>query len=69
MQTTETVQIAGMSCGHCVRAVKAELGSVAGVTVESVEVGRATVRFDPDTVGREQIEAAIREAGFKPQPA
>ena len=46
MQQT-TIAIAGMSCGGCVNAVQKALGAVAGVDVEDVTVGFATVSYDP----------------------
>lgn len=61
----ETIEIEGMSCGHCVQAVEQALRLLAGVTVQRVEVGRATVAYNPQTVSRAQIAAAIEEAGFE----
>ena len=40
------LEVAGMSCNHCVAAVRAALDSVPGVNVEQVQVGSATVSFD-----------------------
>ena len=57
--------VPGVSCGHCVSAVTAEVEQVAGV--ESVEVNLETKRV---TVrGREVddrlVRAAIHEAGYE----
>jgi Copper chaperone len=60
----ETIEIEGMSCNHCVQAVETALRSLAGVEVRRVEVGRATVAYDPTTVNRAQITAAVEDAGF-----
>ena len=32
MATTSTFQVAGMTCGHCVSSVQAEVSSIDGVT-------------------------------------
>lgn len=65
-ETTETIYIEGMSCGHCVRAVQEALEETDGVDVEDVQVGSARVRYDADRVERETLRKAIAEAGFKP---
>lgn len=63
--TQHTVlHIEGMSCQHCVRAVDEALRSVAGVTVEQVEIGSATVQADPGAV--EAALVAVSEAGYTP---
>lgn len=56
--------IEGMSCDHCVRAVRKALEEVEGVTVESVEIGRALVGYDPDVVSREEIAGRIEDEGY-----
>lgn len=58
------LKITGMSCGHCVAAVKQALAGVAGVDVEQVDVGRAVVAYDPAAVTPEAIEEAITEEGY-----
>lgn len=64
MKTQELI-IEGMSCGHCVMSVKKELAKVAGLKVDSVEIGKALVQYDESKVKRETIEKAIKEAGYK----
>jgi copper chaperone CopZ len=64
--TTTTYRVAGMSCGHCVSAVTAELtkiGGVAGVDV-SLEAGEVTVTSDA-ALDEADVAAAIDEAGFE----
>lgn len=41
------VQIDGMTCGHCVEQVTETLKTLNGVHVQSIQVGSATVSFDP----------------------
>ncbi len=62
---TMDLAIEGMSCGHCVLAVKKELSKLRGVTVESVEVGKARLQFDELTVSVEHLAKAVEEAGFR----
>ena len=59
-----TLEIDGMSCGHCVGAVRRALEGMDGVQVESVRVGEAAVRYDPRTVTTGAITAAIVEEGY-----
>lgn len=67
--TEATVSINGMGCGHCIEAVRRELTSLPGVTVESVTIGEARVSYDEKSVSRHDIEGAIRGAGYSPVPA
>ena len=59
-----TLNINGMSCGHCVAAVRKELAAVSGAEVEDVTVGSATVQYDPRITTPEQIVDAIDRAGY-----
>lgn len=63
------LKISGMSCGHCVGRVTNALSSVAGVEVENVEIGSATVAYDPGVTSAEKISAAVAAAGYNAQPA
>ena len=62
--THATLSIEGMSCDHCVAAVRAALTNLPGVIVESVILGRAEVRFDPTTATAEQLTTAVADAGY-----
>jgi copper chaperone CopZ len=66
---TETVRIDGMGCGHCVDAVRRSLESLPGVSVHEVRLGEARVSFDERATNRQEIEGAIRKAGYTPVPA
>ncbi|MDA8169136.1 MAG: copper ion binding protein [Nitrospiraceae bacterium] len=59
------IEIEGMSCQHCVMAVKKAVTQLNGVTGADVEIGSADVKFDDTKVRREDIEAAITKAGYK----
>ena len=58
------LKIDGMSCQHCVQAVKKALREVAGVDSTDVEIGSATVRYDDAKTSQKDLEAAIERAGF-----
>jgi copper chaperone CopZ len=62
--TTQEFKIEGMSCGHCVMAVKKELSKLNLESAE-VEIGSAKVNFDETKVDSSLIESAISEAGYK----
>jgi copper chaperone CopZ len=64
-----TLNISGMSCGHCVGRVTNALNSIAGVETEGVKIGSATVAYDPATTSPAQIAAAVADAGYQAQPA
>lgn len=63
-KTKETLHIEGMSCQHCVRAVREALEATEGVDVDEVQVGSAVVQFDPSTTNLDRIREAIEEAGY-----
>lgn len=60
-----TLEIGGMSCGHCVRAVEQALRDMAGVEVEQVEVGAAVVSYDGAVVRSEDIDRVVTEEGYE----
>ena len=60
----KTIKIDGMSCGHCVAAVRSELEKLDGVKVEAVQVGSATVSYDPSRVSTNQLADAVADAGY-----
>lgn len=64
-----TLTIDGMSCGHCVGAVRAELEKQQGVTVENVRVGSATVSYDPAVTTLGELKDAVAEAGYEVRAA
>ena len=58
------ISIGGMSCQHCVGAVKKALDGLNGVQSSEVEVGSASVSFDASAISQSDIEAAIVKAGY-----
>lgn len=66
-----TVPVAGMRCGGCESSVARAIQALAGVesaladhVAEEVEV-----RYDPASVGLDDLRRAIEEAGFTPLPS
>jgi copper ion binding protein len=66
MAVTSTFQVEGMSCGHCVNAVTAEVSAIAGVSAVDVDLatGTVTVTADP-AVDPGAVRAAVDEAGYE----
>ncbi len=62
----QTFQVTGMTCGHCVTAVKEEVGAIADVTDVAVDLpsGRVTVGSGREVTSTE-MAAAIDEAGYQ----
>ena len=60
----ETIQIEGMGCSHCIKAVEDALEAVEGIEVRAVEIGAAQISYDPDTADPSRIVTAIKEAGY-----
>lgn len=66
MTTTTTLSVAGMTCDHCVKAVRAELVKVAGVDHVDVALDSGTVTLTSVAPLAEQdLRAAIDEAGYE----
>jgi copper chaperone len=65
MSTTSTYTVTGMTCEHCVRSVKEEVGKIEGVTEVDVDLasGRVTVAADLP-VADAAFAAAVDEAGY-----
>jgi len=62
---TQEFNIEGMSCNHCVMAVRKELSKLENVKIEDVKIGSAKVQYDEAKVDEKALTAAIEEAGYK----
>ncbi len=56
--------IEGMTCEHCVRAVRGRLEQTPGVKVDDVQVGTAVIEYDPSKTNLDDIEEAIADEGY-----
>jgi len=69
MATSTVYSVTGMTCSHCVAAVREELGRLDGVTdvdVDLVEGGASAVRvISTAPLDGEQVRAAVDEAGYE----
>jgi copper chaperone len=63
--TVRTYDVPGMSCGHCVAAIEAEIGKLDGVAMIEVDLATKKVRVEGEALDDEQVRAAIDEAGFE----
>jgi len=64
METTLNVQ--GMTCGHCKAAVEGALKKLEGVSVAEVnlEAGNVAVTYDEGKVSVDNMKAAIEDQGY-----
>lgn len=58
------LDIAGMSCGHCVMAVTKGLKQVDGVDVTQVAIGSADLTYDDGKTSPAAIAKAVEDAGY-----
>lgn len=57
--------VTGMTCGHCVSAVTAEVSQIPGVSDVAVDLDTGRLAFASDApVSREAVAAAVDEAGY-----
>ena len=59
----EEVKIDGMSCGHCVMAVRKELSRLP-LKIKDVSIGSAKVEYDEAKVTNDEIRRAVANAGY-----
>jgi copper chaperone CopZ len=59
-----TYTVPGMHCGHCERAVKDEVGAVAGVDSVDVDLDTKAVTVRGADLDDAALRAAIEEAGY-----
>ncbi|MDM8102803.1 MULTISPECIES: copper chaperone CopZ [Oceanobacillus] len=64
--TNKTLNVQGMSCGHCVSSIEGSVGELNGV--ESVKVhlqdGKVDITFDGYKVDLKDITEAIEDQGY-----
>ena len=63
---TRSFAVTGMTCEHCARAVRDEVGQLPGVSAVDVDVAAGKVRITGSPVpGDSALRAAITEAGYQ----
>ena len=62
---TKTLQVEGMSCGHCKKSVEGALHELKGVEKAEVDLDAETVevKYDDAKVEADEFATAISEAG------
>ena len=65
MSTTRSVTVTGMTCVHCVAAVRSEIVGLDGVEQVDVDLdsGRVTITSSTD-IADDALAAAVDEAGY-----
>jgi copper chaperone len=64
--TTSTYTVTGMTCQHCVGAVREELGRIPGVTDVAVDLTSGTVTVvSEQPVTDADVRAMVDEAGYE----
>ena len=62
---TIELDIEGMSCGHCTRAVKEALEGVAGVRSATVTLEPGLAKVDAENVDALDLIAAVEAEGYR----
>jgi len=62
-----TLQVSGMSCGHCVKAIEGSVEKLSGVHNVNVNLaeGKVEVEFEPSVVTLEAIKEEIDDQGYE----
>ena len=60
----QELTIHGMTCDHCVMAVRRELEKIAGLEVKEVRIGSALIAFEGSRVPSDRIRQAVEDAGY-----
>ncbi|MBG0831702.1 heavy-metal-associated domain-containing protein [Planomonospora sp. ID67723] len=56
--------VTGMTCGHCVSSVSAQVGRIPGVTGVGVDLPAGEVSVSGAGFSDEQVRAAVERAGY-----
>ncbi len=61
-----TLNVQGMSCGHCVKAVEESVGELEGINQVSVKLDKALVEvsFNETQVSLNKIKETIEDQGY-----
>jgi copper chaperone CopZ len=65
MSQTQTYEVVGMTCGHCVSSVSEEVSALVGVREVNVDLGTGRLELTADQpVATEAVRGAVEEAGY-----
>lgn len=61
-----TLNVEGMSCGHCISSIEGGVGELNGVDSVKVHLqdGKVDVSFDPEKVELNEITEVIEDQGY-----
>lgn len=61
-----TLDVRGMTCGHCKMSVEGALNELEGVSNVDVDLatGKVTVTYDESKVTLEEMQEAVEEQGY-----
>lgn len=66
MSTTQTYDVVGMTCDHCVRSVTEEVSALQGVSEVAVDLASGKVHVTTrEPITTEQVREAVAEAGYQ----
>jgi copper chaperone len=57
--------IKGMTCQHCVMSLNEALSKIKMLKVMEVQIGSVIVEYETGQVNKEQLVAAVKEAGYE----
>ncbi|WP_160035979.1 copper ion binding protein [Paenibacillus sp. An7] len=59
-----TLNVSGMSCGHCVKAVEDALENIGAKGNVDLDAGEVSIEFDEQKVTVDQMKQAIEDQGY-----
>ncbi|MFC0270816.1 copper chaperone CopZ [Metabacillus herbersteinensis] len=64
-----TLNVKGMSCGHCINSIEGSVGELSGVTTVKVNLdsGTVSVEFNPNEITIDKIKETIDDQGYDVQ--
>ena len=60
-----TYSVLSMTCGHCERAIKSELGAIPGVQSVDVDLQRKLVSVHGELLDDARLRQALKDAGYE----
>lgn len=63
--STITLQVSGMSCGHCVNSVEKALYQLGAKGKVNLTEGSVFVEYEASSISVEAIKAAIEDQGYE----